>query len=597
MKNIAIYNRCSTEEECQINALAVQAEESREIARQMGWNILEQYVESQSGTTVVGRTEYLRMIEDIEAGKFDIVMIKSIDRLARNAKDWYLFLDCIVRNNTRLYLYLERKFYASDDALITGIKAILAEQFSKELSEKIKNAHKRRQEKRSGYNITREMFGWDKVERDVYQINEEEAYYFRLACSLVEQGYGFRRIGNRMYELGARNKNAARISEVQWRKMLRSPRAHGTVVLHSQEYDFETKKRKELPDEERIYVENALPPIITKEYHEKILALLDQRSREAKMPCRSGHAGRYEFSGRIVCAECGEVYYRVSTSGGRGRRAEWKCARYMREGNRRNETEPPLGCSNIKLEEESLRELLGEACRLRYPRSYGTEDGLTEETIHILEKIFDSGRMRKESERVRQRLLGLSKDKERLMKKLLCEVISDEDYRLYKKRIEEETASLEARRNVINEELSKYNNHETRLKDIKERLGQADFLEKVKTRELTKRIGRILVHADGKLEALFAGSAGGGKDIVKLQYRQTRAGEKLRREQREAVYSCIKENRKIKIAQAAEMLGMKESAVQSRIRELKAEGRLEYKRGCLDGGWLLLKEEEACGEH
>ena len=200
MERIAIYNRCSTEEESQINALETQARESREIAEQMGWKVVEQYVESQSGTSADKRKEYLRMLQDIQADRFDIVMIKSIDRLARNVKDWYLFLDCIARNNTKLYLYLDRSFYKSDDALITGIKAILAEEFSKELSKKIKNAHKRRQEKKTGLNISRAMFGWDRTGKDTFVINEEEAAYFRRACTLVEQGLGYRRIADLLYQ-------------------------------------------------------------------------------------------------------------------------------------------------------------------------------------------------------------------------------------------------------------------------------------------------------------------------------------------------------------------------------------------------------------
>lgn len=260
----AIYNRCSTEEESQKNALYIQAEESREIAAKKGWCVLEQYVEAQSGTTAAGRKEYRRMLADIEAGRFTLVMIKSIDRLARNAKDWYLFLDCLTRNHTRLYLYLENKFYEQEDALVTGIKAILAEQFSRELSDKIKNAHRRRQQKQSGYNITREMFGWDKVSKDSYRVNEKEAEYFRLACSLAEQGYGYRKIGNELYEQGARSKNGGRISDVQWRKMLYSEKAHGAVVLHTSEYDFTEKKRRKLPETEWIIIENALPPLISR---------------------------------------------------------------------------------------------------------------------------------------------------------------------------------------------------------------------------------------------------------------------------------------------------------------------------------------------
>lgn len=285
MQRVAIYNRCSTEEEAQKNALEVQAAESLELVetkKEEGWVIVAQYVELESGTSTKKRREYLKMVEDIRQNKFDIIVVKSIDRLARNAKDWYLFLDCLQKHNTRLYLYLERKFYQSEDALVTGIKAILAEEFSKELSAKIKNAHRRRQMKQSGLNITREMFGWNKIGKDVFERNEKEAAYFRLACQLAEAGCGFRKISNALYEAGARSKNGGRISEVQWRNMLRSPRAYGTVVLHKREYDFARKETKKLPEEEWIFIENALPALISWEYYEKIQRILDDRAKKYK---------------------------------------------------------------------------------------------------------------------------------------------------------------------------------------------------------------------------------------------------------------------------------------------------------------------------
>lgn len=282
MQRVAIYNRCSTEEEAQKNALEVQSAESLELVeskKEEGWQIVAQYVELESGTSTRKRKEYLKMMEAISRDKFDIVVVKSIDRLARNAKDWYLFLDCMMKHNTRLYLYLEHKFYQSEDALVTGIKAILAEEFSKELSAKIKNAHRRRQQKRSGLNITREMFGWNRLGKDEFEVNQQEAAYFRLACELAEAGCGFRRISNALYTAGARSRSGKRISEVQWRNMLRSPRAYGTVILHKREYDFIRKEKREMPEEEWIVIDDALPALISYEYYEKIQAVLNTRAK------------------------------------------------------------------------------------------------------------------------------------------------------------------------------------------------------------------------------------------------------------------------------------------------------------------------------
>ena len=127
MLRAVIYARCSTEEESQIDALKKQVEEAKACVQDNGWILLDSYVESRSGTTTKGRTEYNRLYEDLLCDKFDIIVIKSQDRLMRNTKDWYLFVDRMSTEQKRLYMYIERKFYTPDDALITGIKAILAE--------------------------------------------------------------------------------------------------------------------------------------------------------------------------------------------------------------------------------------------------------------------------------------------------------------------------------------------------------------------------------------------------------------------------------------------------------------------------------------
>ena len=130
-----IYARVSTEEDKQLDALAIQVEEARKIVNKNAWTLVDEYVdEGISGTSDKKRDEYKRLVNDVYSSKFDVIVVKSQDRLMRNAKDWYIFIDTIVNNDIKLFLYLENKFYSADDKLITGIRAILAEEFSRDLS-------------------------------------------------------------------------------------------------------------------------------------------------------------------------------------------------------------------------------------------------------------------------------------------------------------------------------------------------------------------------------------------------------------------------------------------------------------------------------
>ena len=116
MRRAVIYARCSTEEESQKDALIKQIAEAKDCVQNKGWLLVDSYVESRSGTTTKGRTEYNRLYDDLLQDKFDIIVIKSQDRLMRNTKDWYLFVDRLTTSNKKLYIYLENKFYTTDDA-------------------------------------------------------------------------------------------------------------------------------------------------------------------------------------------------------------------------------------------------------------------------------------------------------------------------------------------------------------------------------------------------------------------------------------------------------------------------------------------------
>ena len=65
MLRAVIYARCSTEEESKIDALKNQVAEARECVRHQGWVLIDEYVESKSGTTTKGRSEYNRLFEDL----------------------------------------------------------------------------------------------------------------------------------------------------------------------------------------------------------------------------------------------------------------------------------------------------------------------------------------------------------------------------------------------------------------------------------------------------------------------------------------------------------------------------------------------------
>ena len=213
------YARCSTEEENQKDALVRQAAEAEEAIRARGWRLVDAYVESRSGTSRKGRREYNRLYEDLEQNRFDVVVIKSQDRLMRNTRDWYLFADRLNCAGKRLYFYLENTFYSPEDALLTGIKAILAEEYSRK--------------------------------RRMYE--------------LCADGLGGRKIAAVLAAEGVRSRAGKPFSGTDIIRMVRNPMNKGTVVMNRKHYDFNTGKTLPTPPGGQYVYAGKIPAIVSEE--------------------------------------------------------------------------------------------------------------------------------------------------------------------------------------------------------------------------------------------------------------------------------------------------------------------------------------------
>lgn len=600
LKRAVTYNRCSTEEEVQVNALATQVEESREIAESKGWIVVDQYVELKSGTSTKRRTEYLRLLEDIEYDKFDIIVIKSIDRLMRSTRDWYIFIDKVQQHKKKLFIYMDNKFYVPDDALLTGIRAILAEEFSRELSKKIKNAHAGRQKKQSGYNFIKAPFGWNKLSQTEYEINEDEAYYYRLAFAMLHDGKGFHVIARYMAEQGVINRQSGKVmSETQWRNLLYSPRAHGEVILHKYEYDFNTKKRYKLPEEEWIHIENALPPIVSKEYQEMILE--EHRKRASQYGDDRNkdfsNKGQHLLSGKLKCGCCGASYYRNSDI--KSNKHTWRCSNKTYFG--------MSSCKGINVFDDTVIQIVEQACKDFYDKLFGTnEDSIIEETLRVARKAMKSNSNQRLLQKLQKDLSEQEKKKRVLFDKLMNEVISDEDFKMFNRGIEQKIEELKNKIVEIESAISNLADIEERIAVIRKEMRENHMVQRAETKELFEKIDYIIVHTDSQLEIVFKKPSLMGifslnkipidvnnEDLfrIKVPYTYKKKYEIERERNTQRIYDVLRDNPNSNLTTVGELLGLKTSYVSTSIKILKDQGKIYYKRtGEHTGEWVIVEE-------
>jgi Site-specific recombinases, DNA invertase Pin homologs len=477
------YCRVSTEEESQKNALIDQVEEAKKAVINNDWNLVDSYIdEGKSGTSTKHRDEYNRLFNDLETDKFDIIVVKSQDRLMRNTKEWYIFVDKLLTCNKKLFFYLDNKFYSPDDALITGFKAMLAEEYSRDLSKKINNAHRNRQETGKSVVITSSTWGYDKINNEVV-VNEKEAEIIRLIFNLYLEGKGSRTISKELTDRGIRSRTGGYFPDTTIRRIIRNPLFMGDVVMNKRHYDFNRKETIHIAEENWIIHKDKVPAIVTREVWEKANEIMDRRSvelrtEEDKVRKQGVKMGKYALSGKIICGECGNVFHRKYRKNKRTGEEiiSWTCSEYIKRGRKtRSGTtrgnqqllsinkNANIGCDNRCLIERDLFECLRKIGENNFNDD---KDSIVEDAIIILKSVLEVTDFKVELEKIRNEKDKVMSQKDFLMDKLLDEIISDRDYQVKNSILDDKLTAIEDKEKDLKRTQLREKNIDDRIKEI-----------------------------------------------------------------------------------------------------------------------------------
>ena len=613
-----IYARCSTEEESQKDALIKQVEEAKECVLRNGWIFVDSYVESRSGTTTKGRNEYNRLYEDLSKDRFDVIVIKSQDRLMRNTKDWYLFADRLVSEQKRLYMYIDHKFYSTDDALITGIKAILAEEYSRELSKKINNAHRNRQQHNGTVLLTSHTYGYRKLKDKSVVIEEREAVIIRRVYQLCAAGFGSRTICRILQNEGIFNRNGNPFKDSSVLRIIHNPLYKGTVVMNQRHFDFETKKTIKVPKEQQYIYENKVPAIVSEELWELANREISRRAMQRKID-NSSHIGRYrgksQLSGKLFCGLCGNPFYRRTRKRYKDGTViyEWKCKTYLETGRNTNTTDRPQirkvqmehvsGCNNVHLQEDRLFELLEEIAEEKYQID---RDDIVNSMTGMLQKVLQQTDFQPEIDYYLKNREKLVQQTNKLLDILLEGIISNEIYQHKQKKLERKLQETNEKLEELQRKSASGNVLRDRLHSIENTIRNGGIVEKATAASMLEEIDRIMVYPDF-LEIHFSLSRMLGLDekyeipmeqpdnILRIEYGHLFNYRKKKKDEREIIIEMMQEEPRITAKAIAERLGISLSGANYKLKALKKEGRIYFQGRGGRGRWMVLDENDKTG--
>lgn len=138
MQKAVLYARKSTEsEDKQVQSIDDQIRIMEDVAKDEGLEIIEILTESKSAKAPNVRTEFEKMMNNIQGGKYNVVLAWDTSRLSRNAKDggdlqW--MLDSGALSGIRTH----EKWYRENDELLFTIENSMNSRFIKELKVKVK---------------------------------------------------------------------------------------------------------------------------------------------------------------------------------------------------------------------------------------------------------------------------------------------------------------------------------------------------------------------------------------------------------------------------------------------------------------------------
>jgi len=207
-QRVAIYVRVSTDDVRQTTSFELQKKYYEDfVNKHPNWTLYKIYAdEGISGTTTEHRKAFNDMIADAKAGKFDLIITKSVSRFARNAYDFIGVVRQLAKLKPRVGVFFESEaiFSLNEDAqMALSFQATIAEEESHTRSRSMESSIRMRFD--NGLPLTPELIGYIHDENGHLVINPEEAPTVKLIFYMYLYGYSTQQIADTLKQLGRKS--------------------------------------------------------------------------------------------------------------------------------------------------------------------------------------------------------------------------------------------------------------------------------------------------------------------------------------------------------------------------------------------------------
>ncbi len=300
--NVCAYARVSADKDTMLHSLFNQVSYfSALIQNNPSWNYVGIYSDYGKSGTKQTRGDFEQMFSDAEAGKIDIILVKSLTRFARNTEITLKWIRRMKEIGVDIYFEEERiHVLSSEGELLITLLASSAQEQSRVCSLNTLWRVKKNFEEGIPFG-GRNCLGYN-LYKGKFTIIPEEAEVVKLIFDLYIGGYGDCKIARYLNDHGIKSKQQNLWCKVSVQSVLTNYNYTGNLLLQKTYTDsYLNKLSKVNRGEKDMYlVEDNHEPIISKETFEKAMAI-----RKSKQPKPGGNKPVHIFTGMIECGECG----------------------------------------------------------------------------------------------------------------------------------------------------------------------------------------------------------------------------------------------------------------------------------------------------
>ena len=500
-----LYERLSRDDELQgeSNSISNQKQMLEDFARRNGLPNPTHFTDDGISGTRFDRPGFLAMMEEVEAGRVEAIVIKDMSRLGRDYLKVGQVMEVLRQRGVRLIAINDGVDSLKGDDDFTPFRNIMNEFYARDTSRKIRSVFKSKG--MSGKHLTGTViygYLWDE-KREHWLVDEEAAEVVREIFRLCVNGYGPTRIANILTERKILCPTYYALEHGEKPRTVLPPDKYlwsATVVSHILErmdylghtVNFKThvksyKNRKKIdnsPEQWRIF-ENTHEAIIDKETFEIVQKIRSGKRRPTKM------GDMPMFSGLLYCADCGSkmTFHRQMAQS--AEKHNFVCSNY-----RHNSKSCTMHYIRNVVVEQIVLENLKEV--IRYVSDYEDEFVQMVMDTDMRQRNKELSQKKKRLTEIHSRIQELDKIFQRIYEDNISGKLSDERFMKLSKGYEEEQHTLQKEQTSLEKELQKEEKQSVDVKQFLSVVRKYTNLTELTPEIVHEFIDKIIVHAPDK---------------------------------------------------------------------------------------------------